>query len=313
MKPKITYTKKKHTLNNQTISGTLENIFPLENFPLNSDISVKNNAPRRTYSHKPIPSRILSDKSNTTHIPDTYQTKSLYRNNQKAQNVEGRLEIHTTNHPVKEFIQEKTLPKVAIPISKLRKKQTLPPNALPSIDTNKKRNLSTTSYLIDSIRTKENPHIDINDLPPNILDDLSSFQQLSSDGLPVATSTPKETILTTQHDKPLLDVSQNVSLEVSPLALPTSTCAELDKKMPSLALLSLNTKKTVKKTVKAPVKVPVKGSVKGPLKELTKEPEKEPAKSTNNRFKKNGMLVKRLPQPITCDSSLDDEIITAFP
>ncbi|KAG5440773.1 hypothetical protein PCK2_000209 [Pneumocystis canis] len=308
MKPKITYSKKKNISHHPTTSETLENIFPLDPFAFHSDLLVKNHAPRRTYSHKPIPTRILSDKSNTSHIPDTFQTQSLYPNHQKVRNAENRPETHIPNRFVKEFIQEKPLPKVAIPISKLRKKKTLLSDTLPSIDTHKKRNLSTTSSLTDLIRAKENPHIDINDLPPNILDDLSSFHQLSSDGLPIATSTPKETIFATLHDKPLLDVPQNVLPEISPLALPISNCVELEKDMPPLALLSLNTKKTVKKTIKGPVK----GSVKGPPKELMKEPEKEHRKSTNNKPKKNGMLVKRLPQPITCDSSLDDEIITAF-
>ncbi|KAG4305327.1 hypothetical protein PORY_001497 [Pneumocystis oryctolagi] len=268
-------------------------MFPYEDHAQNMYISVKHAAPRRTYLHKQMQPHILSDKSNTAQAPssDTLKSKSKQSNDQKTQSIDNEPEKYSITKLIKRIPSKKALSNVAVPISKLRKKKSLQKNIQLPADTGKKRNLST-SYLIGSGREKNNPHIDINDLPLNILDDFSSFQHISPDEFPVATSTPKETKHTGQQKQQLLDTSENVLQEISPLTLPASAHDTLKQDMPNLALLSLDLKK--------------------PVKESTKKQTKAQTKQIMNRLKNGGTLVKHLPQPITCDSSLDDEIITTF-
>lgn len=292
MKSKITYFRKKNTYFETEMSKTE---LPFKNSAIDMHISSKPADPKRTYSHKPIPSRVLLDKSNIVREPtvDIPSSQLLSSHTQKTKDTGGRTKKQSTNRLIKPFSSEKELPKISISISKLRKKQPLLSDSQSSTTASKKRNLSTMTCLTDLARTKNNPHIDINDLPSNILDELSSFQQLSSDGLPVATSTPKETkiIKQVQPTYTIPDALEKISPVASPLISPTFDPTGLEHDMSKL-VLSLNTKEFDKK------------STNGPTKELTKQ--------TRNKLKKNGLLVKRLPQPITCDSSLDDEIITNF-
>ncbi|EMR09125.1 hypothetical protein PNEG_02468 [Pneumocystis murina B123] len=282
MKQKATYSRKKQTITTDIKSDIRTKESPCEDLGFNMDIPNNPVLPRRTYLHKPIPARILSDKSNIVDKPvkNLVSKESVLLHKQKKKEIDNLPKKRTINRLSKPSPSKKTIPKATVPISKLRKKCPLPLDKQPPISTNKKRNLSTIACLDDSTQAKNNPHIDINDLSANILDGLSSFQQLSSDAPPVATSTPKEIKHTKEMAQPTLNISENISSDISSLLLSTSTENISEQEMLKLASLNLNTNK--------------------------------PIKQSRNKLKKKGMFVKYLAQPITCDSSLDDEIITKF-
>ncbi|KAG5520017.1 hypothetical protein PMAC_001093 [Pneumocystis sp. 'macacae'] len=274
-----------------------------ENSVFNAHIYAKDVPLRRTYLRRAPTTHILADKSNTVHSGTTETHKRV----QETVQAQGALEREKTGQTgvrnevlqkkgvlrkKKEYcLENNELQKVAIPISKLRKKNNGYNGQQKdscSVDGRKKRNLSSITTQNGRTGTKNNPHIDINDLPANILDDLS-FQHLSLDGEPVATSTPKEKKKTNGEKT----ISEKPLAEVSPLALPALRCEERGQKMRNEAQQGLGLKKLTKDRVKM-------------------ETNKMQTKYTGNRLKKSNLLVKRLPKPITCNSSLDDEIITTF-
>ncbi|QSL66035.1 hypothetical protein MERGE_003172 [Pneumocystis wakefieldiae] len=282
MKQKATYFRKKQAIASDIRSDNPSKENPCENPGLNMHIPSNSAPPRRTYLHKPIAARILSDKSNILDKPvrSSASKELALLHKQKKEETSNLKKKRPTNCLTKPSPLKKTAPKVVVPISKLRKRHPLSLDKQSSICTSRKRNLSTIACLDNSIRAKNNPHVDINDLPANILDELSSFQQLSSDAPPVATSTPKEIKYKKEMIQPTLNVSENISSDISSLLLSNSTENISEQEMPKLASLNLNTNK--------------------------------PTKQSHNKLKKKGMFVKRLAQPITCDSSIDDEIITKF-
>ncbi|KTW26743.1 hypothetical protein T552_02747 [Pneumocystis carinii B80] len=282
MRQKVTYSRKKQTdiADIKKNSPSKENL--CENPGLNMHITSDPVPPRRTYLRKPIPTKILSDKSNIVDKPvkNSVRKESALLHKQKREEIGNLSGKRPINRLTKPFPLKKTFPEVTVSITKLKKKQPLFLDKQIPISTSKKRNLSTIACLDDSAQPKNNPHIDINDLSANILDELSSFQQLSSDAPPVATSTPKEIKHTKETAQLALNIPGNTSSDISSLSLSTSTDNISEQEVLKLASLNLNTNK--------------------------------PTKQSRNKLKKRGMLVKHLAQPITCDSSLDDEIITKF-
>lgn len=273
-----------------------------ENSAFEAHIYAKNAPPRRTYLHRAPTTRILADKSNTMHIGALEAYKCIQENTQAQVVAErektGQNSIGNEILQKKEylgdkkeyFLKKKELQKVKIPISKLRKKNSRyneQEKGFCAIDGGKKRNLSSTTAQNERIESKNNPHVDINDLPANILDDLS-FQHLSLEGEPVATSTPKEKKKNQEQG-----VSEKALAEVSPLVLPAPRCLGRGQEMQNMVQQGQDLKK--------------------PTKERQKTAEnKVQTKYISNKLKKGGLLVKRLRKPITCNSSLDDEIITTF-